>query len=63
MDTPTGERWFYRYDPFGRRTGKHCGQKAEDIRYLWDGNQIWRREDETKHFCRHGRNRSHRASL
>ncbi|MBN3265838.1 RHS repeat protein, partial [Pectobacterium brasiliense] len=39
-DTPTGERWFYRYDPFGRRTGKRCDQKAEDIRYLWDGDQI-----------------------
>ncbi|MCL6318242.1 type IV secretion protein Rhs [Pectobacterium atrosepticum] len=40
VDTPTGERWFYRYDPFGRRTGKRCDQKAEDIRYLWDGDQI-----------------------
>ncbi|MBA5236535.1 RHS repeat protein [Pectobacterium aroidearum] len=34
VDTPTGERWFYRYDPFGRRTGKHCEQTQDDIRYL-----------------------------
>ncbi|BES85623.1 hypothetical protein PEC302110_27200 [Pectobacterium araliae] len=40
VDTPTGERWFYRYDPFGRRIGKRCGQTREDIRYLWDGDQI-----------------------
>ncbi|KGA25190.1 RHS repeat-associated core domain-containing protein, partial [Pectobacterium odoriferum] len=40
VDTPTGERWFYRYDPFGRRTGKRCEQTSEDIRYLWDGDQI-----------------------
>ncbi|WP_420064557.1 RHS repeat-associated core domain-containing protein [Pectobacterium colocasium] len=40
VDTPSGERWFYRYDPFGRRIGKRCDQKAEDIRYLWDGDQI-----------------------
>ncbi|MCE9732383.1 RHS repeat-associated core domain-containing protein [Pectobacterium sp. IFB5596] len=40
VDTPSGERWFYRYDPFGRRIGKRCDQTHEDIRYLWDGNQI-----------------------
>ncbi|KGA27718.1 type IV secretion protein Rhs, partial [Pectobacterium brasiliense] len=40
VDTPTGERWFYRYDPFGRRTGKRCEQTQDDIRYLWDGDQI-----------------------
>lgn len=40
VDTPTGERWFYRYDPFGRRIGKRCDQTHEDIRYLWDGDQI-----------------------
>ncbi|WP_422394029.1 RHS repeat-associated core domain-containing protein [Pectobacterium brasiliense] len=46
VDTPTGERWFYRYDPFGRRTGKHCEQTQDDIRYLWDGDQI----AEVKHY-------------
>ncbi|WP_433915661.1 RHS repeat domain-containing protein [Pectobacterium polaris] len=40
VDTPTGERWFYRYDPFGRRTGKRCEQTQDDVRYLWDGDQI-----------------------
>ncbi|MBL0867605.1 ParB N-terminal domain-containing protein, partial [Pectobacterium carotovorum] len=40
VDTPTGERWFYRYDPFGRRTGKRCEQTQDDIRCLWDGDQI-----------------------
>ncbi|MFP9228583.1 hypothetical protein A0E43_08470 [Pectobacterium cacticida] len=40
VDTPNGERWFYRYDPFGRRIGKRCDQKADDIRYLWGGDQI-----------------------
>ncbi|MBI0473304.1 RHS repeat domain-containing protein, partial [Pectobacterium parmentieri] len=40
VDTPAGERWFYRYDPFGRRIGKRCDQTHEDIRYLWDGDQI-----------------------
>ncbi|PWD71019.1 hypothetical protein DF213_16655, partial [Dickeya dianthicola] len=29
VDTPSGERWLYRYDPFGRRVGKRCDQKAE----------------------------------
>ncbi|ANE76185.1 RHS repeat-associated core domain-containing protein [Dickeya solani] len=49
VDTPTGERWLYRYDPFGRRVGKRCDQKAEEIRYLWDGDQI----AEIRHY-RHG---------
>ncbi|AFI90760.1 RHS repeat-associated core domain-containing protein [Pectobacterium parmentieri] len=40
VDTPTGERWLYRYDPFGRRIGKRCDQTQDDIRYLWDGDQI-----------------------
>ncbi len=40
VDTPAGERWFYRYDPFGRRIGKRCDQTQDDIRYLWDGDQI-----------------------
>ncbi len=40
VNTPTGERWFYRYDPFGRRTGKRCEQTQDDVRYLWDGDQI-----------------------
>ncbi len=49
VDTPTGERWLYRYDPFGRRVGKRCDQKAEETRYLWDGDQI----AEIRHY-RHG---------
>ncbi|WP_205624388.1 RHS repeat-associated core domain-containing protein [Pectobacterium carotovorum] len=40
VDTPSGERWFYRYDPFGRRIGKHCEQTQDELRYLWDGDQI-----------------------
>ncbi|AFI92026.1 Rhs-like core protein [Pectobacterium parmentieri] len=40
VDTPNGERWFYRYDPFGRRIGKRRDQTAEAIGYLWDGDQI-----------------------
>ncbi|WP_236886807.1 RHS repeat domain-containing protein, partial [Dickeya chrysanthemi] len=49
VDTPNGERWLYRYDPFGRRVGKRCDQKAEETRYLWDGDQI----AEIRHY-RHG---------
>ncbi|QWT40383.1 RHS repeat-associated core domain-containing protein [Dickeya dadantii] len=49
VDTPNGERWLYRYDPFGRRMGKRCDQKAEETRYLWDGDQI----AEIRHY-RHG---------
>ncbi|QOL14249.1 RHS repeat-associated core domain-containing protein [Dickeya dianthicola] len=49
VDTPAGERWLYRYDPFGRRVGKRCDQKAEETRYLWDGDQI----AEIRHY-RHG---------
>ncbi|MEQ9772916.1 hypothetical protein ABRQ03_18995 [Pectobacterium jejuense] len=40
MDTPTEESWFYRYDAFGRRIGKHCDQTHQDIRDLWNGDQI-----------------------
>ncbi|APS30710.1 PAAR domain-containing protein [Pectobacterium brasiliense] len=40
VDTPTGERWSYRYDPFGRRIGKRCEQTQDELRYLWDGDQI-----------------------
>ncbi|MEI7252153.1 AHH domain-containing protein, partial [Pectobacterium versatile] len=40
VDTPTGERWSYRYDPFGRRIGKRCEQTQDEFRYLWDGDQI-----------------------
>ncbi|BES83370.1 hypothetical protein PEC302107_26360 [Pectobacterium araliae] len=40
VDTPTGERWYYRYDPFGRRIGKRCEQTQDELRYLWDGDQI-----------------------
>ncbi|MCE9732380.1 hypothetical protein A6301_07210 [Pectobacterium sp. IFB5596] len=56
MDTPTGERWFYRYDLFGRRIGKRCDQSREDIRYLWDGDQIaevrHHRDGELTSLCR-----------
>ncbi|WP_080765690.1 AHH domain-containing protein [Pectobacterium brasiliense] len=40
VDTPSGERWSYRYDPFGRRIGKRCEQTQDELRYLWDGDQI-----------------------
>ncbi|MFP1843947.1 type IV secretion protein Rhs, partial [Lonsdalea quercina] len=40
VDTPTGETWYYRYDPFGRRVSKRCAERGEAVRYLWDGDQI-----------------------
>ncbi|MFP1774401.1 DNA/RNA non-specific endonuclease, partial [Lonsdalea quercina] len=40
VDTPTGETWYYRYDPFGRRVSKRCAERGESVRYLWDGDQI-----------------------
>ncbi|WP_039326409.1 RHS repeat-associated core domain-containing protein, partial [Pectobacterium betavasculorum] len=55
VDTPMGERWFYRYDPFGRRTGKRCEQTQDDIRYLWDGDHI----AEVRHY-RNGERVAHR---
>ncbi|MFP1757132.1 RHS repeat domain-containing protein [Lonsdalea quercina] len=40
VDTPGGETWYYRYDPFGRRVSKRCAERGESVRYLWDGDQI-----------------------
>ncbi|MFP1737757.1 type IV secretion protein Rhs, partial [Lonsdalea quercina] len=40
VNTPTGETWYYRYDPFGRRVSKRCAERGEAVRYLWDGDQI-----------------------
>ncbi|SEB04310.1 RHS repeat-associated core domain-containing protein, partial [Lonsdalea quercina] len=40
VDTPSGETWYYRYDPFGRRVSKRCAERGEEVRYLWDGDQI-----------------------
>ncbi|MEZ6975954.1 RHS repeat-associated core domain-containing protein [Aeromonas sp. S14(2024)] len=46
VTTPEGSNWFYRYDPFGRRISKRCEQSGEEVRYLWDGDQI----AEVRHF-------------
>uniref|UniRef100_UPI0023BA1F01 RHS repeat-associated core domain-containing protein n=1 Tax=Aeromonas salmonicida TaxID=645 RepID=UPI0023BA1F01 len=46
VTTPDGHNWFYRYDPFGRRISKRCEQSGEEVRYLWDGDQI----AEVRHF-------------
>ncbi|MFB3238459.1 RHS repeat-associated core domain-containing protein [Aeromonas salmonicida] len=46
VTTPEGTNWFYRYDPFGRRISKRCEQSGEEVRYLWDGDQI----AEVRHF-------------
>ncbi|MGY6038179.1 hypothetical protein [Aeromonas sp. AE23HZ002T15] len=46
VTTPEGSNWFYRYDPFGRRISKRCEQTGEEVRYLWDGDQI----AEVRHF-------------
>jgi hypothetical protein len=40
--TPDGDRWRYRYDPFGRRIAKQRFTKgshapAEETRFRWDG--------------------------
>uniref|UniRef100_UPI00139B5881 RHS repeat-associated core domain-containing protein n=1 Tax=Aeromonas salmonicida TaxID=645 RepID=UPI00139B5881 len=43
---PDGHNWFYRYDPFGWRISKRCEQSGEEVRYLWDGDQI----AEVRHF-------------
>ncbi|WP_230580740.1 RHS repeat domain-containing protein, partial [Xenorhabdus bovienii] len=36
--TPGGQQWDYRYDAFGRRTEKVCGQAGMRTTYLWDGD-------------------------
>ncbi|MBV9026900.1 MAG: hypothetical protein JO362_24590 [Streptomycetaceae bacterium] len=42
--TPDGTRWYYQYDPAGRRTAKQRltpdGQVAEEIRFTWDGTRL-----------------------
>ena len=38
LETPDGQRWEYRYDSFGRRISKRHGD--EEVRFLWDGDQI-----------------------
>jgi RHS repeat-associated protein len=41
VTTPGGERWRYRYDPFGRRIAKQRldadGAVAEEVEFCWDG--------------------------
>ncbi|HEV2634036.1 MAG TPA: DUF6531 domain-containing protein [Actinocrinis sp.] len=41
---PAGEHWHYRYDPLGRRVGKHRlgpdGNPAEQTRFAWDGTVL-----------------------
>ena len=48
LETPDGQRWEYRYDSFGRRISKRHGD--EEVRFLWDGDQI----AEVRHY-RHGK--------
>lgn len=37
---PDGERWHYRYDPFGRRVEKHRQDSDENHVYRWDGDNL-----------------------
>jgi RHS repeat-associated protein len=42
--TPDGQRWEYRYDPFGRRTAKTLvdagGAVRAEVRFSWDGSRL-----------------------
>ncbi|MDP8100372.1 RHS repeat domain-containing protein [Phocoenobacter atlanticus] len=37
---PDGERWYYEYDPFGRRIGKTRVDSQEQHRYFWEGDNL-----------------------
>nr|WP_259471877.1 RHS repeat-associated core domain-containing protein [Citrobacter portucalensis] len=41
METPEGERWEYKYDPFGRRISKRCINRDKPGRdFHWNGDQL-----------------------
>ncbi|MDK9354892.1 DUF4150 domain-containing protein [Lelliottia sp. V106_10] len=41
LETPDGERWEYRYDPYGRRISKRCTSHAKPgMDFHWSGDQL-----------------------
>ena len=41
LETPEGERWAYRYDPFGRRISKRCiNRDRPGTDFHWNGDQL-----------------------
>ncbi|MFA1613411.1 RHS repeat-associated core domain-containing protein [Citrobacter amalonaticus] len=41
LETPEGERWEYRYDPFGRRISKRCTNRDKPgMDFHWNGDQL-----------------------
>ncbi|WP_321573041.1 RHS repeat-associated core domain-containing protein, partial [Hafnia alvei] len=41
LETPEGERWEYKYDPFGRRISKRCTNRDKPgINFHWNGDQL-----------------------
>ncbi|MDW6093944.1 RHS repeat-associated core domain-containing protein [Vibrio rhizosphaerae] len=40
IELPDGQRYRYRYDPFGRRIAKECLQTQQQTHYLWDGSTL-----------------------
>ena len=41
LETPEGERWAYKYDPFGRRISKRCTNRNKPgMDFHWNGDQL-----------------------
>lgn len=41
LETPSGERWAYKYDPFGRRISKRCtSHDKPGMDFHWHGDQM-----------------------
>jgi len=41
IETPDGERWEYKYDPFGRRISKRCtSHNKPGMDFHWNGDQL-----------------------
>ncbi|WNN53255.1 RHS repeat-associated core domain-containing protein [Hafnia alvei] len=41
LETPEGERWAYKYDPFGRRISKRCTNRNKaGMDFHWNGDQL-----------------------
>jgi len=41
LETPEGERWVYKYDPFGRRISKRCtSHNKTGMDFHWNGDQL-----------------------
>lgn len=41
LETPEGERWEYKYDPFGRRISKRCTNREKTgYDFHWNGDQM-----------------------